>query len=314
MKKILSIDGGGIRGLIPALILAAIEEKTGTAIADCFDLIAGTSTGGILALGFAKDDGNGRPQYSARDLADIYQSRGREIFSRSLWKGVSSVGGLTDELYTHKGLEKILAEYFSDDPLGAGLTKTLITSYDIHNRQPLFLKSWREEYRSVKMKDAARATTAAPTYFEPAPTAVGGLSKFLIDGGVFINSPAVSAYAEATRIFPEDEEFFVLSLGTGELIRPIPYAEAKDWGKAGWLAPLLSCMFDGVADAANYQMRMFLGDKYVRLQTSLSIASDDMDNATSGNIENLKAEANRLTRTHKEEMETICSYLLSQNP
>ncbi len=311
MKRILSIDGGGIRGLIPALVLAEIEARTGKAIADSFDLIAGTSTGGILALGFSKDNGNGRPQYSASDLAGIYQSRGKDIFSRSLWKGVSSVGGLTDELYSHKGIEKVLEEYFGDDLLGSGLTKTLITSYDIQNREPLFLKSWREEYRSVQMKHAARATSAAPTYFEPALVPIGGATKTLVDGGVFINSPAVSAYAEAKKIFSDENEFLVLSLGTGELIRPISFSEAKDWGKAGWLVPLLSCMFDGVSDAANYQMKMFVGEKYIRLQTDLSIASDDMDNATSGNIENLKAEAKKLIRTHKSEIETICNHLKS---
>ena len=67
MKKVLSIDGGGIRGLIPALVLAEIEAKTGQAVAECFDLIAGTSTGGILALGLSKDNGKGKPQYSAND-------------------------------------------------------------------------------------------------------------------------------------------------------------------------------------------------------------------------------------------------------
>lgn len=206
-------------------------------------------------------------------------------------------------------LKRVLEEYFGDDPLGSGLTKTLITSYDIQNREPLFIKSWREEYRSVQMKHAARATSAAPTYFEPALVPIGGAMKALIDGGVFINSPAVSAYAEAKKIFSDESEFFVLSLGTGELIRPISFAEAKDWGKPGWLAPLLSCMFDGVSDAVNYQMKMFVGEKYIRLQTDLSIASDDMDNATNGNIENLKTEAKKLIRTHKNEIKFICNHL-----
>ena len=98
--------------------------------------------------------------------------------------------------------------------------------------------------------------------------------------------------------------------GIRGLIRPIAFAEAKDWGKAGWLAPLLSCMFDGAADAANYQMKMFLGNRYVRMQTSLSVASDDMDNATHGNAENLKAEANTLIQTHRAEMGTVCGVLL----
>jgi uncharacterized protein len=87
MKKTLSIDGGGIRGLIPALVLAEIEKRIARAVAECFDLIAGTSTGGILALGFARDDGNGKPKYAAKDLAGINQTRGKDIFSRSLWKG-----------------------------------------------------------------------------------------------------------------------------------------------------------------------------------------------------------------------------------
>lgn len=101
----------------------------------------------------------------------------------------------------------------------------------------------------------------------------------------------------------------MLSLGTGELARPIAFAEAKDWGKAGWLIPLLSCMFDGAADAAHCQMKMFLGNQYVRMQTSLAVASDDMDNATNGNVENLKAEAKTLLQTHKAELEIVCILL-----
>ncbi len=306
MKRILSIDGGGIRGLIPALILAEIEQKTGKAISASFDLIAGTSTGAIIALGISKDDGNSKPQYSARDLAEIYQSRGQEIFSRSLLKRVSSVGGLTDELYSHKGLDQVLDEYFGDAPIGLGLTKTLVTSYDIRERKPIFFKSWREEYRSVLMKHAARASSAAPTYFEPVLIPIGGVDRALIDGGVFMNSPSVSAYAEAKKIFGDNEEFFLLSLGTGQVTDSISFSEAKDWGKASWLSPLLSCMFDGVSDAADYQMNMFLGDRYVRLQTDLERASPDLDNATKVNINNLKAEAKRMIRTHQTEIDLAC--------
>lgn len=101
----------------------------------------------------------------------------------------------------------------------------------------------------------------------------------------------------------------MLSLGTGELVRPIPFGDAKDWGKAGWLLPLLSCMFDGMADAANYQMQQILGDKYYRLQAGLSTGSDDMDNVTAANIEALKLEAKRLISMHRQEIEGICKIL-----
>jgi patatin-like phospholipase/acyl hydrolase len=309
MKKILSIDGGGIRGLIPALVLAEIEAQSGKAIGETFDLIAGTSTGGLLALGFAKNDGNGKAQYSANDLADIYLSRGNEIFSKSFLKSVASVEGLRDELYSANGIEHVLDDYFGDDPLSSCITKSLVTCYDIQNREPLFLKSWREEYQSVLMKHAARATSAAPTYFEPALIPIGGATKALVDGAVYINTPTVSAYAEALKLFEDEQDFFVLSLGTGELIRPISYDKSKNWGKAEWVVPLLSCMFDGMADAADYQMKMLLDDKYVRLQTNLSVASDDLDNVTANNLENLILESQKLIRTHRQAIDMVCSLL-----
>lgn len=310
MKKILSIDGGGIRGIIPALVLAEIEERTGKAIAESFDLIAGTSTGGILAMGLAKGSPDGKPQYSATDMVGIYQTRGKEIFPRSFWRGVSTVAGLVDPVYSADGIEKVLIEYFKEDSLNSAVTNVLITSYDIVKRKPLFLKSWRKEYGPVKMRHAARATSAAPTYFKPANIPVGDELRGLVDGGVFINSPSVSAFAEAKRMFPDENEFLLLSLGTGELTRSIPYNDAIEWGKVEWLSPLLSCMFDGVADAANYQMNMFLGENYIRLQTDLTIASDDMDNASGGNIENLKAEANKLIANQQAEIERVCAWIL----
>jgi patatin-like phospholipase/acyl hydrolase len=94
MKKLLSIDGGGIRGIIPAAILAEIEARTCRTTASLFDLMAGTSTGGIITLALSRDGGGGVPKYKAQDLVKMYVNRGPEIFSRSFWHGVSSVGGV----------------------------------------------------------------------------------------------------------------------------------------------------------------------------------------------------------------------------
>ena len=308
MKKILSIDGGGIRGIIPAMVLAALEERTRVPTAEIFDLIAGTSTGGILALGLSRPDDEGNAQFAAEDLVDIYENRGREIFDRSFWRGITSVGGLTNETYSHAGLEEVLRIYFEETLLRDALTNTMVTSYDIEAREPIFLRSWRPEYAEVSMRDAARATSAAPTFFEPTQVNVGYRMLTLVDGGVFINSPSVSAYAAARRMIAEERadaerrgedyaepEIFVLSLGTGELTRSIPFEDARNWGKLEWALPLISCIFGGVSDAADYQMRSFLGDEgYVRLQVRLEGADDDMDNASSGNIRNLMALAEEL--------------------
>ncbi len=310
MKCILSIDGGGIRGIIPALVLSEIERRTEKKISEVFDLVAGTSTGGILVLGLSKDDGNGNPEFSANDLASLYEKRGKDIFSRSLRKGVSSVGGVIEEKYSQEGLEEVLEEYFGNEPIGASLNNVLITSYDIQNREPHFFKSWRDEWKTVEMRHVARATCAVPTFFEPALIQVSGSIRALIDGGIFINNPSVSAYAEAIRLYPKESKILVVSIGTGELSRPFKYVEVKDWGKAEWMRPALSCMFDGVSNAANYQLKQILGGNYFRLQTSLSVASDDIGDATKGNIENLKSEARKLIRTNSNGIDSICNAIM----
>ncbi|MCU0551662.1 MAG: patatin-like phospholipase family protein [Leptolyngbya sp. Prado105] len=309
MKKILSIDGGGIRGIIPALVLAEIERITGKPISEIFDLVAGTSTGGILALAFGKDNGQGNPKYSAKDLVELYEQEGNKIFPRSLWQDINTVGGLADEKYSRQGIDAVLASYFGNDLLGSCLTHTVVTAYDIEQRKPLFLKSWRAEHQSVKILDAARATSAAPTYFEPVQLVIDRQPRVLIDGGIFMNSPSVSAYVEALRIFPEEKDFLVLSLGTGELDRRIPHEDAKNWGTIGWLRPLLSCVFDGVSDATNYQMSLLLDSNYYRLQTRLERAASDMDNASKENIEALKAEAVTLIQNHQDDIQRLCSIL-----
>ncbi len=308
MRKILSLDGGGIRGIIPAVLLRTIEQRTGKRICELFDLIAGTSTGGILAIGLSIPDHDNQPRYTADDMLKLYFDRGRDIFSRSFWKGVASIGGLTDEKYSHKPLEIILNEYFSLTEMKDALTNLLISTYDIENRNPLFLKSWKDKYGTVPMTKAARATSAAPTYFEPAQVLIDGFMCSLVDGGVFVNNPAMSAYAEAHKLF-HGEEALVVSLGTGELTRPIRYDDARGWGLIEWAIPILNVVFDGVNDAVDYQLTQILGDKFYRFQTRLDIASDDMDNASKANIEALYMEATNLIKNNDKRLDEICSII-----
>ena len=110
--KVLCIDGGGIRGLIPALVLAEIERRTGRRTAEMGDFVAGTSTGGILACGLTRAGVDGAPRYSAQELANIYIEEGPRIFHRSLLKRIFSVEGWIDERYDDTGLMDALERYF----------------------------------------------------------------------------------------------------------------------------------------------------------------------------------------------------------
>ena len=297
-RRVLSIDGGGIRGIIPAMVVAHIERKLGKPAHELFDLLVGTSTGGILALGLSRPGANRPAQFSARRVVKLYEEQGANIFEYSLWRKLRTVGGILDEAYSHEVLEDILGKYFAGATLADCEVPTMVTSYDIQNRRTVFLKSWHGDHQPLLCRDAARATSAAPTYFEPKPLDTGDVASALIDGGIFMNSPSVSAYAEARKLFPDDP-IAVLSLGTGELTQPIPFEEARTWGSALRVMSLLDCMFDGVSKAADHQMRLFLGERYYRLQTSLDTASDDIDDASAENIGSLKTIARDLIKQNE---------------
>ena len=154
--KVLCIDGGGIRGLIPALVLAEIELRTGRRIAEMVDFVAGTSTGGILACALTRPGPDGRPLFSAEELAGIYVEEGPRIFHRSLLKRILSVEGWVDERYDDEGLDAALERYLGDGTLSEALTDVLVTAYDIHGRFAFFFRSERAR-RDPHLRLPARA-------------------------------------------------------------------------------------------------------------------------------------------------------------
>ncbi len=323
--KILSIDGGGIRGIIPAMVLDQIEQTTKRKTFELFDLIAGTSTGGILALGLTRPDGKGSSKYTASDLIKLYETEGDTIFPHSLWRKITTLGGLTDEKYPSKGVEGVLEEYFGDAKLSEVLTKVLVTSYDIERRDPFLFKSTKanNDPDNFLMRDVARATSAAPTYFEPAKiqsikqkAAKDDLDYYaLVDGGVFANNPAMCAFVEARAnpaINPGKlDDFLVVSLGTGQLTRSIPYDEAKDWGLAMWAKPILDVVFDGVSDTVDYEVKQLLPPgKYYRFQVNLEkMGKDDMDDTSGTNLHALKTLASKMIEDNRDDIVSLCSKL-----
>jgi len=319
--KILSIDGGGIRGIIPAIILDHIEKTTGKPIYQLFDLIAGTSTGGILALGLTKPGDPGKAQYSAADLIKFYIDQGPKIFFESIWQKIEKLGEVLEEKYYADAIEKVLKETFGTVKLSEVLTDVVIPSYNIETRDCYFFKSREaKDPKQAAVKDfllwqVARATSAAPTYFPPFRIDMGGSLPYLplIDGGVFANNPTACAFAEARRIYEMATEFLVVSLGTGQLTRPIPYAKAKDWGLLGWAPHILDVVFDGMLDVVDYQMKWLLPKthpkQYYRFQTELDKAYDEMDNASEENLNYLKEEAEDILNTYQKDLQDLCGQL-----
>lgn len=288
--RILSIDGGGIRGVIPALLLERLEALLSDAladapretaqrwqgisrprIADCFHLIAGTSTGGLLAAGLTSTDPGGRPKLTAADAANVYTTHGPAIFHSSVIEKVEQGFGLTAPKYPLKQLRAAL-----EDPavLGDGLLKdartdVLILSFDTSIPGLRYFTRWGKPGAgstpttpTETMVEVGLATAAAPTYFDP--EALG--SSRLIDGGVYAGNPALAAITLALRRTIEPiprtpRELFMVSLGTGAWSAPLDYGGG---GIIGWLQPrtggeaLLEAMLGGSGDFANEAAHMLL--------------------------------------------------------
>ena len=319
--KVLSIDGGGIRGIMPAIILAEIERRTRRPIASLFHLIAGTSTGGLLALLLTRPTRHRTPLYTAAELVALYETEGLRIFPRSIWQQLHSVGNIVDEKYPDAGLEEVLNRYLGRARLKEALTDVLITSYEIERRIPWFFRSRRAKRRKdydFLMKDVARAACAAPTYFEPHKLRgqASADAYALIDGGVFANNPAMCAFAEAKVRYPSAKEILVVSLGTGEHTRPLPYERVKDWGLMQWTQTLLGIVFHGISATVDYQMRQLLparkgrGARYHRFQTRLDLAHDTVDDASPANIRGLKLMAEELIRDRQDDLTRLCAQLV----
>jgi patatin-like phospholipase/acyl hydrolase len=322
--RILSIDGGGIRGLIPALVLQDIERATGRRTAELFDLIAGTSTGGILALALTRPGADGRPAYSASDLVELYEQEGDVIFSRSVWHRARALGNAFEEKYPTAPVERVLEQYFGETRLSQALSNVLVTAYELEERRPFFFKSHNARVNPADdfpMRLAARATSAAPTYFEPArvPVLTPPGYQALVDGGVYANNPAMCAYVE-TLCKWAPESIALLSLGTGEAIQPIPYRSARDWGLVNWAQPILNVVFDGVSDTVDYQLRNLTSSDtgklkaYWRLQTRLQPGQDAMDDASEENLRTLRESAEALIAHSPAALAQVCNEVMRQGP
>lgn len=314
---VLALDGGGIRGVIPAMVLAEIERRCNKRIADLFDLIAGTSTGGILALGLTTPDPAEpkRGRFRADDLVQLYTDKGNVIFRRSLLHWLVTLGGLLGSKFTVKGLDATLRTYFGESRLKDAVCELLITSYDLESRDAWFIaryKAQQEPGFDFPMTHVARATSAAPTYFRPERLSQKPPAA-MVDGGVFANNPAMCAYVEAIKLHGQ-QDILVVSLGTGQSKSSIPYWQARSWGLIGWARRLIDVFMDGVADTVEHQLTFLLPDsddqpRYFRFQISLPPGLGAMDNASPDHIAALKHEAQQLIDASSAKLDQLCALL-----
>jgi patatin-like phospholipase/acyl hydrolase len=331
---VLSVDGGGIRGIIPALILRELEHRLQRRgrrrkpLHRFFDLVAGTSTGGLIALGLgaprrtgaARGPVNRNTGLTPDELVDVYQRRGAEIFPRWKFNALRSVLQAFGDKYDAANLEQVLYDLFGDLTLQDALTNVLVTSYDTERRQPHFFKSWNSAEgteRDFFMRDVGRATAAAPTFFEPAYIASvpdDGERFCLLDGAVIANNPALCAYVEAYKLFPHAKDFTILSIGTGSTVEGFEYEDIRNWGYLDWVSPvkgmpLSSMMTDAQSQLVNHQLHKLPGLTYHRWNGPLTDCSEEMDDASEENLAALRRFAYGVIEANSEQIDAVCHEL-----
>lgn len=275
--RILSMDGGGIRGLITAILLERLEQAHPGFLAEV-DLFAGTSTGGLLALGLAA----GKSPTEARQLYEVY---GGHVFADSAWDNARDLGHLIGAQYDLDPLRTVLVELFGSMTLADLPKRVLISSFDLDNRctEPGQYRTWKAKFfhnypgpdsdGRYRVVDVGLYTAAAPTYF---PVVAG-----FVDGGVVAGNPSMCALAQALQPAAGGqklEDVALLSLGTGHNPKYLD-VEDGDWGLAHWAPHIITLLMEGSTNLADYQCRQFLHHGYCRLDPRLphEIAMDSID-------------------------------------
>jgi uncharacterized protein len=365
--RILSLDGGGIRGIVAAKMLAAIEKKIKQPLNEYFHLIAGTSTGSILAAAIARG-------CRSEEIVDLYQQKSSIIFpyrKRLTLKRLPLIfrHGISAPKFSDKGLIQVMQSAFGNTTLfDITSPMLLVISFDTIEREPIFFKNWRQDkgYGNIPLWEICVCSASAPTYFPahrldkrvsgnaqdglknaiilddeaasvdnvynntqiriidgvgsgqtrtiakyvgsmrhatvsenwdkiPDETSIYSIKSFYsaIDGGVAANNPSSCAIAEALKLGHRVEDIRILSIGTGERTRVIPYEYAQHWGLIQWAQPLIGVLFDGSSEIYEYITKQIAHERILRLQFKLDRdltgkrLSDDIDDISLENIDNL---------------------------
>ncbi|BFI36768.1 hypothetical protein MARPO_0106s0022 [Marchantia polymorpha] len=334
---VLSIDGGGVRGVIPAVCLEYLEKQLqeldgpGARIADYFDVVAGTSTGGLIAAMLTAPDAKRRPLMTATQVKQFYLEKAAKIFSSPRgW----NLGQLVDSISRHEpkykedNLKEILVTEFKDLKVADAVTDVLLTTFDGKTQQPVFFDrqvAQRIPKFNAKLQDACLATSAAPTFF-PAhnfkvPYEAGAADSaeyHLVDGGVTANNPTEVAILHAIKDlslgqsphksrmpnFKGYQDLLVLSLGTGARTVSYTASEMNKWSQVDWVTkpgqPVLQMLQNSSAYLVDYDVAIRfqiegVKENYLRLETGeIDETTAALDNATPANMNKLVNLANSL--------------------
>jgi patatin-like phospholipase/acyl hydrolase len=321
MFRVLSIDGGGVRGIIPARILAEIEKRTNKPIAELFDFIVGNSTGGLIALGLTTPNVNNKPKYTAKNLLDLYLESSKDIFKSSFLRNIITGNGLWGAKYSRENLDATAEKLFGDTLLSQTIKPVLVLSYSLTEGGP---RLWSTDFvisnpkKDAYLKDLAVATTAAPTYFSPKELRNKGSEVLLeADGGIYANDPSTAAIATIYSNNPKMrmDDILLISIGTGKITLGSSAIKLKNAGVIGWVmeANLIDVMMSSTNNLCEWESTVFYSALTKRIQVNIPKNLGQMDNATKHNLKGLLRRTEEYIRDNDKTIQGVCDMLLSNS-
>ena len=341
-RFILAIDGGGMRGIIPAYILSRLSamlkaEGDTRPLYSHFDLAAGTSTGALIAgalsipvegTGFKKEDGEEAEihgEYTYRrffrkktekylkgviersadpdEFASLYAEHGSEIFPIHSVKSI--LGPLFTDKYEAKPYEAFLRKMYGDKQMQDLMIPTAFITYSTKDGMIYPVTSWND--KTAYIWEGARASSAAPLYFQP----YNFYGRSLIDGGVAANNPSLIAYALARQLYPNARKYHILSLSTAEQIF-LYEPEDSLGGLTGWANPLTKIFRDAALRTADYAMAEISDVSYTRIWIPESGRRIKLDETSNETINILFSTAEKLYEEKKDEIREFARKLASE--
>lgn len=342
--RVLAIDGGGVRGIIQTRILTALEDATGQPVAELFDLIVGTSIGGIAALALTVPEADGTPSYtpdSATDLLTGHKdtifpagdlavprniAEARKLASTVTRTGLAATGRHRDRgnaRYSPEPLEAALEDFFGDAMLSDAITPVVVTAFDALTDMPVHFRSTYAANLAgcdLPMATIARAATAAPTFFPPADVEWAGRQTVLLDAGVYANDVSLLAYTEA-RIHAaargrRSDEILLVSLGSGRQYGS-PDNEINDVSRRHWVGladRLMKAAEVGQQETHHRLLNDLLGRRYWRFQPMLPDGNGfGTDAASDEQLSDLVSIADQFVADHASQINQIAEQLVSQD-
>ncbi|MFA5513567.1 MAG: patatin-like phospholipase family protein [Sphaerochaetaceae bacterium] len=320
-RFILCLDGGGMRGVVSATILKHIDalfKEAGSKepFYSYFDLISGTSTGGMIALGISAGgikDGllyNGVSQVDFKKIVDLYLDYGSIIFPKNQsFLKLSSIGQLFGEKYDDLSFNQLLDDIFGSLTMQEAKVPTMVVTYNLSDDCPYLISSY--DNPTLLIKTAARATSAAPTYFSPVKINDPRSKKTLelVDGGVVANNPVLYAYTEAKKLYPNAKKFHILSISTASRAFKVELNKTGS-GVIGWLDPSQGAPIYRLYASSQMQTSSFIASsltdvEYLRVHKELA-HHVKLDQTDSESLNYLVKQADEIYLSYKEQLKEYC--------